>query len=186
MSFPGCLDSVFIAFGLWYPSVQVGPLVSFPRAREMPDWQGSRSICPDSLASGGQQGREQCQCGGKNRGNLVIPGRDVCFLPGQHLILSTLWVSSKRPGLDSTPLLFLGHILPASQVFGQRQPVCLHKLIKGYSPMASWAERWCVAGTRVKLYLVKRNDCGGSVQGEPWEALGWFRCSFGCIQTGWL
>lgn len=51
-------------------------------------------------------------------------------------------------------------------------------------PPKALRERWCPARTRVKIiYLVKRDDCS-SVQGESWEASGWFTCSFRCIQIG--
>lgn len=64
----------------------------------------------------------------------------VCFLPAQHLILSTLWVSVEEARLDYHSFADSGsHFI--SQAFGQRQQVHPHKLIEGSSPTASWAER---------------------------------------------
>lgn len=63
---------------------------------------------------------------GKNRRNLVTLGKDVCFPPAQHSVLSTHWVSVEEARLDYYSFADSGSHF-TSQAFRQRQQICLHK-----------------------------------------------------------
>lgn len=64
--------------------------------------------------------------GEKQKKSCYTGKRSVCFLPAQHSVLSTRWVSVEEAGLDYYSFADSGSHF-TSQAFRQRQQIRLHK-----------------------------------------------------------
>lgn len=119
---------LFIAFSplaLWF---KLGPQW-LSQELEMQGQQGSKTTCPDPLVYG--VGRRENDASLGKRGNLVMLGRDVCFLSALSLVLPTQWVchGHRGRGQDSPSLLILGCVSPA-RPSGDRDSRYVLKLAK--------------------------------------------------------